>query len=262
MMKTKYFTYMLCLLMAFSMTASAGTLSVGGSRFEAEIIPGDHITHEITVNIAEDDEPVDVKAGVFGYGLSLEGSKQPLGSEDDLSPYSAADFLEVTPTKANLKPGEPTKFVLEGEVPVNVGTGGRYALVKIETDAQGSGKVGVITAIVIPVRLTISGSDIIETGEITDLKVSDEKVSAIFENTGNHHYLASAEAVIKDKGGDVVANYSIPLQIDPLIPTTSRLFDILLDQEMELPTGSYTVEVSVIHEDGTVLDTEETTFEV
>ncbi len=261
-MKPKCVIYALCLLVALSTTSSAETLSVTGTRFEAEVIPGEHIVHTITVKISEGDPPVDLNAMIFGYGLSLESSKITLRPDEDLSPYSATDFLKITPTQVSLFPGESKTIVLEGDVPMDVGSGGRYALVKIETDALGKGVVGVVMAVVVPVRLTVSGTDLVETGEITDLRISEDKVSAIFESTGNHHYLAGAEAVLKDEGGNVVANYSTASRIDPLLPMTSHLFEVQFDSKNGLTPGTYTVEVSVIHENGTVLDTEEAIFEV
>jgi methionine-rich copper-binding protein CopC len=65
-----------------------------------------------------------------------------------------------------------------------------------------------------------------------------------------------------DAEDEVVATSEAPLMYTSLVPTASWLFDMAFEAEEELAPGTYTVEVSVIHEDGTVLDTEETTFEV
>ena len=46
-----------------------------------------------------------------------------------------------------------------------------------------------------------------------------------------------------------------------MVGLTDDLWMVLVPEE-ELAPGTYTVEASVIHEDGTVLDTEVTTFEV
>jgi len=155
---------------------------------------------------------------------------------------------------------------LEGRIPEDVGSGGRYAVVNIKTEPMGNGSVGVITAIDVPIMLTIKGSELIETGEITDTNVLDDDggllFDLMFENTGNHHYKASSVAVIKDVNGEVVAEASTPLEVSSILPENVRQFKIQLDPEANLAPGTYTVEATVIHEDGTVLDTEEATFEV
>jgi hypothetical protein len=114
--------------------------------------------------------------------------------------------------------------------------------------------------------LTIKGTDLVETGEIKTLDVQegDDGLVArlLFENTGNHHYKASSEAVIEDERGEVVAEVSTPVGASSILPADVRMFNIQLDQVADLASGTYTVEARVIKEDGTVLDTEETTFEV
>jgi methionine-rich copper-binding protein CopC len=252
----------LILAIAISAMAPASGLSVNGGLMEMTVAPGDELRHQIIIGVGDDDEPMEAKVGVFGCGFGLDGARINLDPEEDVSPYSARPFLTVTPESAIVKPNETATFVVTGTVPEDVGSGGRYALVNVGTPPRGEGQVGIALAAVIPVRLTIKGSDLVETGEITELSASSAEVSAIFENTGNHHFKASAEATLTDAEGEVVAKAEAPLMYTPVIPTYSWLFKMAFEAEEELAPGTYTVEVSVIHEDGTVLDTEETTFEV
>jgi hypothetical protein len=181
---------------------------------------------------------------------------------DEMEPCSAVGFLQLTPESALIEEGKPAKFVLEGRVPEGVGSGGRYALVKITTPPQGEGQVGIALGTIAPIRLTISGTELVETGEIADLTISGSDVSVTFKNTGNHHFKASAEAALIDDDGGIVASVGAPLMYTSLVPTASWLFKMSFDLEEDLSPGTYTVDVSVIHEDGIVLDTEEATFEV
>ena len=229
---------------------------------EMVVAPGEEIRHEIIVGVNEEEGTTEASAGVFGCGFGLDGARIPIGPEEDVSPYSARFFLTVTPESATVKAGEPVTFVVTGTVPEDVGSGGRYALVNVGTPPRGDGQVGIAMAAIIPVRLTIKDTEIIQTGEISNLSASSAEVSAIFENTGNHHFKASAEAELIDAEGEVVAKAEAPLMNTAIIPTYSWLFKMAFEAEEELAPGTYTVEVSVIHEDGTVLDTEETTFEV
>lgn len=247
-------------------TTSAG-FSVSGSILKTEVNPGQEVVHVMTVKNGEDALPLlDLTAEVFGFGISPTGGNLKFSSEEDTSPYSARAFFEVSPNKFSLGPGESQEVVLEGRIPEDVGSGGRYAVVNIKTEPMGSGNVGVITAIDVPIMLTIKGSELTETGEITDIKVleNDDGLFALlmFENIGNHHYKASSEAVIKDESGEVVAEVSTVVDASSILPENVRQFKIQLDQETDLAPGTYTVDVSVIKEDGTVLDTEEATFEV
>lgn len=259
------FSLIILLALSLLVTTSAG-FSVSGSILKTEVSPGQEVNHIMTVKNGEDASPLDLTAEIFGFGISLTGGNLKFDSDHDTSPYSARAFFEVSPKKFSLGPGESQEVVLEGRIPEDVGSGGRYAVVNIKTEPMGSGNVGVITAIDVPIMLTIKGTDLVETGEIKTLDVQegDDGLVArlLFENTGNHHYKASSEAVIEDERGEVVAEVSTPVGASSILPADVRMFNIQLDQVADLASGTYTVEARVIKEDGTVLDTEETTFEV
>jgi plastocyanin len=252
----------LLIALALSATFNAAALTVSGGLFQTDVSPGDQIKHKITVSIGDDENSTDVTAGVFGYGLTPTGGRDILTAEEDTNPYSARDFLSISPENATINPGEPVTFVLEGSVPEDVGSGARYALAYVTTLPRGSGQVGIALAAKVPVILTISGTELRETGEITDLTVSEDNVSTIFKNTGNYHYKASAEAILKNNEGIVIANATAPLSFTSIIPTASWLFDMPFENATNLDHGTYTVEVSVIHKNGTVLDTDETILDV
>jgi len=250
------------ILFVLNALASGSSLSVSDALLVREVSPGDHIDHKVTVSIGKDQQELEAFAGIFGYGMGLDGARNPLEAEADSNPYSARGFLKISPESATLPPGEQVTFLIEGDVPDDVGSGGRYALAEIRTAPQGSTQVGISLAALVPILLTINGTDLVHTGEITYLSASSAEVSAIFENTGNHHFKANAEADLIDAEGEVVAKAEAPLMSNSLVPTASWLFKMAFEAEEELAPGTYIVEVSVIHEDGTVLDTEETTFEV
>jgi len=264
-MKHRFVICALCLLVALSAIEPVYSITVAGGTFIEDVSPGDHINHEMIVSIDEAEGPIDVTAKLFGCGMSPDGMRQVLMPEDDISPYSAMKFLRVTPERATLEPNKPVKILLEGDVPEDIGSGGRYAIVMISTAPKNSSAgISFATAVEVPVYLTITGTDIIETGAITDMNISVDSVSIIFQNTGNHNYKATAEFLLKDESGDVVAEASTPsdlTSINSMIPTTSRLFEVDLIPEDELTHGTYTVEARVIHTDGTILDTEVKPFE-
>jgi hypothetical protein len=252
----------LILAIAISAMAPASGLSVTGGLMEMTVAPGDELRHQIIIGVGDNDKPTEVKVGVFGCGFGLDGARINLDPEEDVSPYTARPFLTVTPESVTVGPNETATFVVSGTVPDDVGSGGLYALVNVGTPPRGEGQVGIALAAIVPVRLTIKGSDLVETGEITDLSASSGGASAIFENTGNHHFKAKAEAALIDAEGEVVATAEAPLMNTAIIPTYSWLFKMAFEAGEELAPGTYTVEVSVVHENGTVLDKKEATVEV
>jgi hypothetical protein len=259
------FGFVALLALSIFVPTSAG-FTVSGALFIDVVSPGEEILHEITVTIDEDSSPQNMIAVIGGFATTPEGADYMLDPDDDIGPYTARPFLIVSPERFQLQPGEPQKVLVTGTVPEDIGAGGRYALVGIKTEPDPTGNVAVTTAILVPVLLQIDGSEIVETGEITDLEVleSDEGVivALMFENTGNYHYKPIVEAVIKGEDGDDIATATPQQSFSSVRPSNSWISKMNFDLDEELAPGTYTVEARAIKEDGTVLDTEETTFEV
>jgi hypothetical protein len=127
-------------------------------------------------------------------------------------------------------------------------------------------KVMITTVIETLVLLTIKDSDLVMTGEITNLSASinDDIVSVglLFENNGNVHYAPFVGAVLKNKDGQVVAELAPTQLLSSILPTYTRLCMVEMVPDGDLLPGTYTAEATVTLEDGTVLDTEETTLEI
>ena len=261
-MKFKLAVSLFCILIALSALGSG--LKVTGGLFEKDVVPGEHIQHTIIIGVNEDAEATEATAGIYGYGMGLDGSRVPLEDTDEMKPFSASGFLNISPESAIVKPGEPATFVVEGTVPEDVGSGGRYALVEIHTPPKSEeGKqIGIALAAIVPVRLTISVSELIEVGEITNLTAFENNGSVIFKNTGNHHYMARSEATIKDDKGNVIASAAAPLMYTSLVPTASWLFRMKIESEKDLEHGTYTVEAKVIDSSNSTLDSKEESFSI
>lgn len=265
-MKPKFLFAKLALFLLLFVPASSG-LGVEGVIFEAEAAPGQHIEHEITVSLRENEAPMDLQVDIQDWGQTLEGSNQEL-EEGAAASCSARGFLKAFPSSFHLLPGESQKVQVVGEIPEDVGSGGRYALISVhslppaEEDEGSEGNVGVAVAINALVRLTISGTELSKRGEITDMRTEDpslekhQNISLIFKNTGNYHYKACAKAALKDEEGNLIANSSSPLSSN-MIPSASRIFFLSLMPEKELLPGTYCISAIVEQEDGTVLATKE-----
>lgn len=246
-------------------TASAG-FAVSGAIFEANVTPGQHIIHKMVLNTDTSDLPMDFAAEMIGFGRSLDGANAELRPEQDISPYTARLFLNVSPASFHLDPGDSQEVMLEGDIPLNVGDGGRYALVNIRSLPIGEGNVGMAVAVDVPVRITIMNTRLIKTGEISNFSIDTpisqqaQNVSLLFNNTGNYHYYAFAEATLMDVKGNILANASTPLTVSSIIPMTARLFRMQLMPRKELRHNSYKINLAVRLEDGTKLATKEIDF--
>jgi hypothetical protein len=265
-MKSEFLFAELALFLLLLVPASSG-LGVEGVIFEAEAAPGQHVNHDMTVSLRENEAPMDLQVDIQDWSQTLEGGNQEL-EEGETSSCSAKGFLKASPASFHLEPGGSQKVLVEGDIPQDVGPGGRYALISIhslptvEEDDSSEGNVGVAVAINSLVRLTISGTELLREGEITDLRIEDpsscghQNISLIFKNTGNYHYKACAKAALKDEEGNLLANSSSPLSSN-MIPSASRIFFVSLSLEKELLPGTYYISAIVEQEDGSVLAAKE-----
>jgi hypothetical protein len=254
------------LLLALAPISSG--LGVEGVIFDVEAAPGQHVSHEITASLRENEGPMDLQVDVLDWGQSLDGSNHEL-EMGMVACRSAKDFLRASPDRIHLEPGESQKILVEGDVPADVGPGGRYALISVHSlasgdEAEGSdGTVGVAVAINALVRLTVSGTELQRVGEIVELStggpsnVRNQNISLIFKNTGNYHYKAQAEAALKDNQGNTLASSQSPLSSN-IIPCASRIFRVPLMAEGDLLPGTYSIIAAVKQEDGSILATKET----
>lgn len=261
-MITKVLLMELALLLMAMIPVGLG-LGVSGVIFEADVSPGDSISHEMTVSLREGEMPLDLVVRVEDWNQSIDGVNQPQEEMAGQSTYSARSFLKAEPSKFHIDPGESRKIVLRGDVPLDVGAGGRYALIGIYSIPEKAGEetensIGVSVAINALVRLTISGTKLSRKGDITSMRMDDkcQNLSLVFKNEGNYHFKASARAFLKDSVGNILANSSSPLSSN-ILPEASRLFQLALLPEEELKHGSYFVNASVESEDGTLLASRE-----
>jgi len=267
----KHLKYIFCmastivLILSLTILPSYAGLIFSGIAFDAEVAPGQPFEHDINVK-NNDTDPMDLTADVLGYSQSQDGVTVGVEKDLDTSSYSAREFIKISPSNFHLEPGASQKVIVSGTVPSNIGNGGRYAVVNIRTLPMGNGTIGMALAANIAIRLTVEGSNLIETGKIKSAELSeigqtkDSYLSVIFENTGNHHYNAKAKAVLRSKDSDAVTSVESQLSERPIIPTSSRLFKLPLDDN--LASGIYTLDASIIHENGTILDSEEETIEI
>ncbi len=230
--------------------------------------PGDHISQNILVHTGPTDAPMEIMAAVMGYGQSASGGSTEILPENDLSPYTARPFLNVTPATFNLDPGQEKAVTLEGDIPQDVGAGGRYAIVNLHTKPTGNGSVGISLAINVPVRLTLANTQKIETGTFRSINLANPVSAAQqnfileFENTGNHHYLTRVDASLKDMNDTIIAKASPFISYTPVLPTSVRTYRINIKPSQTPPPGNYTVNATVSTNEGVLLDEKSLNFTI
>jgi len=269
MKKTKLTLVSMIMIILFLAAGLASGLQVGGAVLEKEVSPGEHLSHLMLISIGASDAPTDFQIDVLGNGQTLGGKNIMLNSTADSSPYSARPFLKVSSDRFPLAPGETKEVTLEGDIPAE-SSGGKYALVYIHSAPQGnnSSSVGVATGVIVPVYLTIKGSELLYTGEIQNLTLvkpvnaEGQNISFIFKNTGNHHYRIQSVAVVKDNEGNIVANASLTSSRASIIPNTSRLIEFSIKPESPLKPGDYSANVTVNMVNSTVLASKEIQFKL
>ncbi len=246
--------------------ASAG-LGVSGAIIERNADPGETFDHEMTVSSDITSPPMDLTVDILGMNQTIDGDNMDLKEGEDSGPYSARTFLKATPASFHLEPGESQKVTIEGKIPYNARPGGRYALVNIHSLPIGNGTVGIIVAVEVPVRLTISGTGLKKSGRIEDLRLEEpisarqQNISLILRNTGNCHYKARAYAELVDIKGNAIAYASTPLSSN-IIAGASRIFQISTATKKELKPGTYLVNATAKLANGSILDTKEVQFKV
>ncbi|MDD1690619.1 MAG: hypothetical protein LUQ66_08155 [Methanoregula sp.] len=229
--------------------------------------PGDTVTHMITVSTKATDPSMDIVIDTWGFGQTPAKSYSSLSAADDTSPYSARKFITLDTASFHLNPGESKKIKATIVIPSDVGDGGRYAIISLHNAPSGDGTTAYITAISVPVMITIAKSSLIEAGSITDIKVGDIvtgqplMITTLLKNTGNIHYYQTKNTVtVSDNMGTVIGTASTAPSVYAIIPNYTVDYDVTLDTS--LSPGTYSVKSEVSLEDGTLLDSKTSAFEV
>lgn len=256
----------------FASAASASPgLSVEGALVNITVSPDQTYIHTMTITNSAGN-PLDITVEARGFGQTTDGSNIELTAEADSSPYSARQYIiQIDKPSFHLETGASAVVNATIHVPADITPGVRYAIIYIHSLPTGQGNVGYIVAADVPVILTVPGSTLQTTGEITDLNVSETKsgqplkIFTTFKNTGNHHYKAKNQVTITNESGATFSSGVTQLTGSSIVPTYSRLFSvtpILPDPAKGLPAGNYIAESKILSEDNTVLATRQVRFSI
>ena len=203
----------------------------------------------------------------MGFGQSTNSIFMPINPVNDTNPYSARTFISLDNTTFHLNPGTSQTITATISLPKNVGSGGRYALIYVH-GLPAQGQAAMMTAIIAPVVITISGTTPTVTGSITGVDVGSTivgqpiVVTTTFKNTGNYYGRQFVnEVTLTDGNKNILANVSSQPLPNSIIPGNTVQYTVTPDVK-DLQVGTYTVDSKVLNENSQVLDDKTTTFTV
>jgi len=245
--------------------APAAAIGVSGAKYMGSISPGGTDTHVVTISLGAGETATDVMVDVAGFGQTSNGIYVPLDPANDVNPYSARSFISLDNSTIHLEPGTQQSVTATINLPQNVGSGGRYAIIYVHS-LPGIG-TSLATAVVVPVFITVAGTTPTETGSIQQVDTGTVTigqpitVTTTFKNTGNYHYYnARNNVTVTDSNGNLVANASTTPMAYAIIPGNTVQF-VTQPDASNLQAGTYTVDSKVLL-GGQVLDEKTTTFTI
>jgi hypothetical protein len=250
--------------------ASLGVDNVTG---DYTVDPGQILSHHMTVSLGSAAATgLDMQVDARGLSQGPDGGTIATTADQDTTPLSGRAFItSIDHPTFHLDPGGSQAVTATIAIPKSLTAGIRYADIYIHSNATGNTRVGYILATHIPLLLTVAGSSFTEKGSIAKLDVPPVEsgkpisVTATFKNTGDHHFKADADMTLSDASGKQVASEHVPQAGSSILPGVQRAYTAhfgLFDKLEGLPVGTYTAAARILNEDGNVLDSSTTTFQI
>jgi hypothetical protein len=254
-------------LMALPVSADPG-LTVSNAVIVANVTPGQTLTWSGVVSIAASDPATMINLQVEGMTQAPDGTLGALAASEDTGSYTARPFISIDQNSFPLNPGASQTVTATIQVPQDVGAGQRFAMINLQTQATPGNGVNTISAVNVPVYLTIIGSQMINTGTITSLSTGSITtgqpitVTTNFENTGNYHFKIEGQIAITSSQGMILDTIGIPETTSNIMPGLTRQIITNVTAAGTLSPGTYTIDSRITLSDGTPLDEKTTTFTV
>jgi len=256
------------LLIILTLTTISAGLRLSGAVFEADVKPGDKVTHELICTTLHSPQILLLRLTVC---LKPVNGGTIASKPIRILALTLQIFLKRVPFPIPSRTRSNSGYQGGGRHSKRCWFRGRYAIISIRSNpvskmTAGQSVVGFSLGLDVPVLFTISGTDLVKKGEITNLSVEEpisgeqENVSLLFRNTGNYHYSGFAKAELTDTNGTQLSNATTPVTISSLFPTFSRLFRLSLVPSSRLRPGTYQINATVNLEDGTILATRKPPF--
>jgi len=247
----------------------AGELLIYDGILLKTVEAGQLFTHTVTIQSGANDPELEMIVDIGGLGQNLDGSYCILSGSDDISKYSARDFIkEIDLTSFVLQPGtdgaQPVTAIIK--VPDDVDPGTYYGAIYIHSKPTGDTQVGVVLAAYVPIVLTVPGAQQDLNGQIIEMSMSEITageiitVDTVVQNEGNYYFKAKERITLKDEAEETIAQTLTNLTSSSIIPDNSFRFSVALPLSEGLTEGTYFVESEILTENGDIIDTREIEF--
>jgi hypothetical protein len=200
------------------------------------------------------DTGMNIAVNVEGYGESDSNDFVMLATADDTGPYSARSWLTASPSSFSLAPGGTQPVTVTINVPAGTGSGGRYAIVMIQTVPESGQQVATVSAVAARVLLTVTGystdtsSQVTAVDPVASTNNSPAGIAVTVANNGNYDYTPQIQATLKN-GDKTIATGAFVNPGWPILPGYSRQYQVNFTGSGTIPAGKYQVAVNV--KDGT-----------
>ncbi|MGB2787197.1 MAG: hypothetical protein WBB94_02335 [Candidatus Saccharimonadaceae bacterium] len=191
-----------------------------------------------------------------------DGTPELLLDEGQSSPYALKQWIDPIP-EVTLKPKQVQSVPVTIRVPTNAAPGGYYAVVRYTTRAPEIKDTGVALSLSLGtlIFLRVNG-DAKEELAIENFYTSKDAssgwlfeaapvdFSAVFKNSGNVHEQPTGQIVVTDMFNNKVATVNVNLQLNNILPGSTRKFTQALDSAVigdKILFGQYKAEMKVTY---------------
>jgi hypothetical protein len=246
-----------CIAFILASPVLAGGLSVSGGKIDVTVNPGSNSTQIMNVENTSD-TAMNIVVDVEGYGESASNDFVVLSPADDTGLYSARSWLSVSPSSFSLAPGGSQPITVTINVPIGTGSGGRYAIVMIQTVPASGQQVATVSAVAARVLLTVNGYSTDTSSQITAVEPvpstsgNTAGVMVTAANNGNYDYTPQIQTTLKNVD-KVIATSDFVHPGWPILPGFSRQYQMTFTGQGTIPAGKYQVDVTVKDDAGNVI---------
>ena len=238
--------------------ADESGLSVDGAIINRSANPGETFLHTMIVSLGYDRPALDITVTALGLGQKLDGTFLELAPENDTTELSSREFItSIEPSSFHLDPGDSQTVVASLTVPTDLNDGSHYSVIFIRGISTNDSGMAFIPAIDVPV--IISGTNLNKDGVITNVTAGEVvygapiTVTTMISSQGNHHFKATNTVTMTDHDDSVIATSAEQTTQCSIIPGYAYVFTGDLEILEELSHGVYTIESTVVMDDGTTL---------
>jgi hypothetical protein len=141
-------------------------------------------------------------------------------------------------------------------------------MINISEQSPGGPGTHYVSGVDVPVVLTITGSQLTQTGKITGINTGTitngqpVDITTTFQNTGNIHYKVEGSVTVTNDQGVTLENIPVPIIATSIIPGISRDLEAIYTPSGSLPPGTYDINSQIMTSDGNVLNESTSSFTI